>query len=277
MPHFLSDSIWVGVGLAVMIALVLIVLDIVAQDRAVFGRAPAIAEPGPEVSPRRPTGRRRRVVPAGLAIAVIVAGGAWFANGYAPLRTKGLETGSGALYLGTEPATYRGLDRIVLVNTGELPLTVVGIGDSSDPPHSWPGTFAGTPGAADAPPTIAESELLAPVGQEGTGSGAPFEIQAHASVRVVVVIRLRQCADWVATPTLAAGQSPSAQAALAAREAFGTYGLTYVPIAYDLLGLRHVSRVDMPAEFDMALMDQAGCGGAHNVPGSTPAPTVIYP
>jgi hypothetical protein len=217
---------------------------------------------------------------------VIVAVVAWqgfslVSGGYDPLRAVGPAVGSGPLYVGTEPATYGGVDEVVfaavpggeirmefgLLNSGEFPMTVTGFDPSGSLEHIG----------------YIESAVLAPVGQAGGGAPSRIEIEPHASVRVVAELRLKQCPQWVPTPTLAPGQFPSAANAMALTSAFQTGGWGTLPIVYDMLGFRHVSNVVLPPNLSIALLDQAGCGGINssvNLPigvHATPAQSFRYP
>jgi hypothetical protein len=120
-------------------------------------------------------------------------------------------------------------------------------------------------------------------GASGRGAQGRIEIQAHASVRVVATLHLKHCPEWIPTPTLAPGQSPSALRALAVSSAFMPNKWATLPVVYDMLGFRHVSNVVLPAYLTIAVLDQAGCGGINhsvNLPigvHATPVPSFQYP
>jgi hypothetical protein len=117
--------------------------------------------------------------------------------------------------VGTEPATYGGVEEVVfaavpggeirmefsLLNSGEFPMTVMGF-DSGSLAHIG----------------YVESAVLAAVGKVGGGTSSGIEIQPHASVRVVAQVQLKQCPEWISTPTLAPGQSPLRRSGFPRRE-----------------------------------------------------------
>ena len=279
MPDFVAISLAIAVALMVG----LLILDVVAHDRVVLSEQAMVPSPV-----ARPSRKRRRlfVLVIVAAVAVVGEGVSLASGGYDPLRAAGPAIGSGPLFVGTAPATYGGVDEVVftavpgreirmefsLVNSGEFPMTVSGFDNSSGGLASF---------------GYVESGLLMPAGQASGGSGrgaqGRIEIQAHASVRIVAQLRLKNCAEWLPTPTLAPGQSPSAVNAMAATSAFITGGWGTLPVIYDMLGFRHVSNVALPAYLTLAVLDQAGCGGINssvNLPlgaHATPVPSFQYP
>jgi hypothetical protein len=279
MPGFIVA--WLGTGF--VLAGVVLFFDMTAHDRVVLAE---LSETPSPVGHR--SGRRRRLIILTIVVVVAVVwqGFSLASGGYDPLRAAGPAIGSGPLYVGTQPATYGGVDETVfaavpggeiqmefsLVNSGEFPMTVTGFDYSS---------------GGLAPLGYVESGLLMPADQASGGSGrgaqGRIEIQAHASVRVVATLRLKQCPEWLPTPTLAPGQSPSAVNAMAATSAFQAGGLPTLPVIYDMLGFRHVSNVALPAYLTLAVLDQAGCGGINssvNLPlgvHATPVPSFQYP
>jgi hypothetical protein len=269
-------STWIGISF--VLAGVVLFFDMNASNRAV------LAEPDETHSPvGRRSGRLRRSIVLTIVIVAVVAwqGFSLVSGGYDPLRAVGPAVGSGPLYVGTEPATYGGVDEVVfaavpggeirmefgLLNSGEFPMTVTGFDPSGSLEHIG----------------YIESAVLAPVGKAGGGAPSRVEIEPHASVRVVAELRLKQCPEWVPTPTLAPGQSPSAANAMALTSAFQTGGWGTLPVVYDMLGFRHVSDVVLPPNLSIALLDQAGCGGINssvNLPigvHATPAQSFRYP
>ena len=153
-----------------------------------------------------------------------------------------------------------------LVNSGEFPMTVLGFDSGGLAQFAY-----------------VESAVLTPAGQSEARASRLLIIEAHASVRVVAHLHLKQCPEWIPTPTLAPGQSPSAVNAMAATSAFITGGWGTLPVVYDMLGFRHVSNVVLPAYLSIAALDQAGCGGINssvNLPigvHATPVPSFRYP
>lgn len=274
MLDFIVTSLMIAPALAVG----LVFLDVIAHDRVVLAEQAMV--PPPVV---RRSGKRRRLLLLTIVIVAVVVwqGFSLASGGYDPLRAAGPAIGSGPLYVGTEPATYGGVDEVVfaavpgggiqmefsLVNSGEFPMTVTGFDDSG----------------GLGPVGYVESAVLVPVGQSGARASRLFTVEAHASVRVVAMLTLKNCAEWLPTPTLAPGQSPSVAHALAATATFQVGGWSTLPVVYDMLGFRHVSTVVLPAYLTIATLDQAGCGGINssvNLPlgvHATPVPSFQYP
>jgi hypothetical protein len=267
MPDFVVDSILVAMAIAVAIAIGLVLLDRFATDFYVRSALPETPHQG---VPRRGGGRRLAVGVAVLVVVVLAGAGIAVARVTSdPLRAAGPATGSGALYLGTAPATYGGTDDVVfsaapggdirlefsLENTAEFPLTITGLNEPLNGSPIWQedGYF--------------ESGSLVPAGQGSDGAFRRFEIQAHASVRVVARLHLRQCVASAPGPTLAPGQSPSAWAAVAAQGG-GFTSFANLTIAYEMLGLTRTSAVALPASLVLINANSVIC----NATGSpTPA------
>jgi hypothetical protein len=274
MPGFVLA--WLGTGF--VLAGVVLFFDMTARNGVVLAEQATV--PPPVV---RRSGKRRRLLLLTIVIVAVVVwqGFSLASGGYDPLRAAGPAIGSGPLYVGTEPATYGGVDEVVfaavpgggiqmefsLVNSGEFPITVVGFDESG--------------GLASF--GYIESAVLVPAGQSGARASRLFTVEAHASVRVVAMLTLKNCAEWLPTPTLAPGQAPSALNAMAATAAFQAGGRSTLPVVYDMLGFRHVSTVVLPAYLTIATLDQAGCGGINSSvnlpPGvhATPVPSFQYP
>jgi hypothetical protein len=264
-------------GAAVVLAGVVLLFDIIANDRVVLAEQAMV--PPPVV---RRSGKRRRLLLLTIVIVAVVVwqGFSLASGGYDPLRAAGPAIGSGPLYVGTEPATYGGVDEVVfaavpggqvqmefsLVNSGEFPMTVSGFDSGGRAQFAY-----------------VESAVLTPAGQSEARASRLFVIEAHASVRVVAHVHLKQCPEWIPTPTLPLGDSPSAMSAIAATSAFIPNPWATLPVVYDMLGFRHVSNVVLPAFLTIALLDQAGCGGVNssvNLPigvHATPVPSFQYP
>jgi hypothetical protein len=274
MLDFIATSLMIAPALAVA----LLFLDVIAHDRVVLAEQAMV--PPPVV---RRSGKRRRLLLLTIVIVAVVVwqGFSLASGGYDPLRAAGPAIGSGPLFVGTAPATYGGVDEVVfaavpggevqmefsLVNSGEFPMTVLGFDESGGLARFG----------------YVESAVLTPAGQSEARASRLFIIEAHASVRVVATLTLKKCPEWIPTPTLAPGQSPSALRALAVSSAFMPNPRATLPVVYDMLGFRHVSNVVLPAHLTIAVLDQAGCGGINssvNLPigvHATPVPSFRYP
>ncbi len=266
MPDFVVDSILAGAAIFVAVAAALAFFDVAALP---------VPEQMPPLVPAWATlsraSRLRRVVAVIVVVAVVAALIAAFrvVDGD-PLRATGPAAGSGSLYIGTAPATYGGSDNVVfapdpggdiqmefdLENTGEFPLTITGMNEPMNGSPTWEddGYF--------------DSGSLLAAGQTSDGTFHRFEIGAHASVRVVAHLHLRQCVASAPGPTLAPGQSPSAWAAVAA-EGLGFASFDSLTITYEMLGLAHTSAVALPASLVLADPNSAICpltGGSTSTP-----------
>jgi hypothetical protein len=285
----MPDSLIQPIELAAAAAFALFVAFVLVEStiHPLPSLEPAVA---PSNEPAVSTPRRRRLRLAAIsALALMLSvgvGGCVFVNVYEPLRATGPVVGSGPLYLGTVPATFGGLDEVefaaasggdmrmefTLANSGDFPLTVVGIEDpmtaySSMP--SWEGS-------------IFQSGTLSPAsGGSANPTSNRFEIPAHASTRVVVSISFA-CIGITPTPTLAPGRSPSPWVALAA-QGYGISSIGLLPVDYEMLGLQHRGLVTLPAYISWAAIDMSGCGGSQNqsvLPSGvsvTPVPSITYP
>jgi hypothetical protein len=237
MPGLAATSIEYGLGMAIVLTLVLLVVDGVA----VMPRRSGEADEGPPRSAARQsrTSGSRRLIVAVAAVASIVGIGLWFGSGlYQPLRAFGPATGSGSAYVGTEPATFGGLDDVdfasgagaeirfgfTLENSGDLPVTVTGL---ADPPWG----------------------VLAPIGQSGA-TAHRFQLDPHSRVGVLLVVP--SCSSGPAAPTLAPGIVPTPLTALAARRKAGAIGwFATITLSYEILGLGHAATLQLPANVGM--------------------------
>jgi hypothetical protein len=279
----MPDSILNPIELGIAIAAVLLVGFVMIEGMVTPGLA---LEPPREAATSKPRPRRGLVASWICVLLLVLAlGGCVFVNTYEPLRAEGPAVGSGPLYLGTVPATFGGVDNVEfaavsggemrmefsLANTGDWPLTVVGLDN--------PITMYGSAGP-QWEGTIFHSGSLVPVGQALDGSSGRFDIPAHASARVNAGL-VFGCIGLTPTPTLAPGRSPSAAAALAA-EGYGVSSIDSLPIEFQLLGLQHRSVVKLPASVAWIAVDESGCGpeNPNAVPSGlhvTPVPSIVYP
>jgi hypothetical protein len=268
MPEFVVDAILAGVAIVVAIAIGLVILDAVALTREDL-RAQAVA-PRPMLSR---AARLRRLAVVAVVVAIVAAAGAGFQviEGDS-LLASGPADGSGSLYLGTAPTTYRGPDDLVfaavpggdiqvkfsLVNTGAFPLTVTTMNEPLNGSSVWEadGYFA--------------SGSVAPAGQPSDGATHRFEIPPHATVPVVAHLHLRKCrpstSETGATPsTPTPAGTPSAWAAVTA-EAGGFMSFGSLSIAYEMLGMTHTSTVALPANLVMIDANSVLCPSAAGSP-----------
>ena len=146
-----------------------------------------------------------------------------------------------------------------LMNTGDFPLTIVGLG---------------------VPSTMFASGLLAPAGQASSGTPHRFQIGPNAIAAVSADLRVA-CIGRTPTPTLAPGKSPSAAAALAAA-GYGLASFGNLPISYEAFGIQHQANIPLPFYISMAVVDRSSCDGqnAPVVPSGlyvTPVPSITYP
>jgi hypothetical protein len=255
-----------GLGLLLVLRLV--------DDWAVSRRARRPADDALRpVAPRRRN--RRRLLSGAVAVALIVGGLAWLRGGgyLDPLRAEGPVSGSGALYLGTVPATFGGRDSVdfaevpggyveygfTLRNDSDSAVTVTAIGDPVNGQRTWADGLFDTGG-------------LLPLGQ-AAGSGFPaFDIGPRSAVRVTLALHLRYCTTWLATPTLAPSTSPSAWAALAVKSALGggtgggslTFEKVYVVYSEGLAG--GTASLELPAGLELVERDGAGCPIGNETP-----------
>lgn len=256
MPDFALDSILAGAAIFVAVAAALALLDVAALPLA-ERMAPVV----PAWATLSRASRLRRVVAVIVVVAVVAALIAAFrvVDGD-PLRATGPAAGSGSLYIGTAPATYGGTDNVVfapdpggdiqmefdLANTGEFPLTITGMNDPTNGSPTWEDD-----GYFDSGSVVAASQ-----GSDSTFQR--FEIQAHASVRVVAHLHLRQCVARAPWPMLVPGPSPSASDAVVA-EGLGFAWFDSLTIKYEMLGLAHTSAVELPASLVLADPNSAIC------------------
>ncbi len=284
MPDSLLQPAILAVVVAVALYIGLVFLEGYALPMPVVERPP---EAPPEVHERKPRSRRRAAaVTAGILLLAVGAAGCVFVNTYEPLQAKGPAVGLGPLYMGTVPATFGGHDSVdfvavsggemrvefSLVNTGDFPLSVVGLDNpitAYSPAPSWEGT-------------IFQSGTLYPATNASAATTFHrFEIAGHASVTVVVSL-VFACVGLTPTPTLAPGKTPSALAAMAA-EGYGIESIDQLPIDYQVLGFPRHSLVALPANIGFAALDMSGCGGSdnpHTMPSglhTTPVPSITYP
>jgi hypothetical protein len=267
MPEFAVDSILAGLGVFVVVAFGLVMLDAIALalgERGARGEAPH-----PSLSHAV---KLRRLAVVAIVMAVIAAAGAGLqVIGGNPLRAAGPPSGSGSLYLGTAPTVFGGIDDIVfqtvaggdiqmdfsLVNTGEFPVTITGMNEPLNGSPMWEidGYFA--------------SGSVVPEGQPNDGITHRFEIQPHSAVPVVAHLRVRKC-----TPTASASpapeQTPSAWAAVAA-EAGGFVSLGSLSIVYEMLGQTRTTTLVLPANLVLIDANSVLC------PGDGGAPPTNYP
>ena len=236
-----------------------------------------------DVRARQPLSRRRLfAIAAALVLLAAAASGCVFLNTYDPLRATGPATGSGPLYLGTIPATYAGVDSVEfaavsggemlmdfsLTNSGDLPLTIVGVANPITNTRDWQGTMF-------------QSGRLSVAGLAQDGTAGRFEIAAHAAVPVRLTLRCA-CLEGQPTPTLAPGHSPSAAVALAAA-GYGAMSIASLPVDYEVLGFQHSSKVALPADLAMIAISRVPCGSAPVTPDQssglhvTPVPSIVYP
>lgn len=247
------------------------VLVLAAVDIATFLRAAArIEQPASVVDRRRGVRTRFRwwavVVAAAMAIAT-----AWSINVYAPLRASGPVAGGGPLFLGYTPASYGGRDdynfayvpggefryAFELVNDGDVPLTVTGLGDEG----RW--AFGIQVNAV-----FDRASLTFPISGTGTTVDAyepfhPIQLQPHSRVRVALVLGVRQCSGVTAAATLAPGETPG-RSFVGRGSGKATFGS--VKMTWSALGVGRVTDVELPAGLAVSVPNAYGCDS----PGASP-------
>ncbi len=280
MPASLIDPILAAVAVAAAIFTGLVLLEArLGPPRVGPGQ---VEGSGESLAPRARSRRRLGAVVAVVALASVAVYGVIFVKTYDPLRVAGPGIGSGPLYLGTIPATYGGLDSIgfaavpggdvrlefSLMNTGDFPLTVVGLMDPDTNQATWSGG-------------IFASGLIAPYGSASDGAFHRFQIEPNSIAAVTVSLRLG-CFGRIPTPTLAPEKSPSAAAALAA-QGWRNLAYAYLPIGFEAFGIEHQVNLSLPFYISLAVVDQSGCDGGQDgssLPGGlyvTPVPSIAYP
>jgi hypothetical protein len=233
------------------------------------------AAPRPAAPRRLPW---RRSLATAAVVALIAGGFAWLQHaGYLdPLRAEGPASGSGALYLGTEPATFGGRDNVdfaevpggfieytfSLRNVSDTTVTVTAIGDPVNGHGTWmDGLF--------------DAGGLTPAGHGVDPTFSPFTIDPGNATRVTLTLRLRYCATWLPAPTLAPGTSPSAWAALAVESSAGggTVLIERLSVMYDEGPFGGTASLDLPAGLALVERDGSGCpiGGESPSPSTVPA------
>jgi len=284
MPDSLLQPVLLAVIVSAALYTGLVFLEGYVLPMPVVERPPEVL---PVVHERKPRSRRRVAAETvGILLLAVGVAGCVFVNTYEPLQANGPAVGLGPLYLGTVPATFGGHDSVdfvaasggemrvefSLVNTGDFPLSVVGLDNpitAYSPAPSWEGT-------------IFQSGTLYPAtNASGVTTFHRFEIAGHASVSVVVSL-IFACIGLTPTPTPAPGKTPSALAALAA-QGYGIESIDQLPIDYQVLGFPRHSLVALPADIGFAAIDMSGCGGSanpHVMPSglhATPVPSITYP
>jgi hypothetical protein len=267
MPDSLLNPIELAVGLAFVLLIAFVLFEGVKTP------GPDI-DPAVEAAPRKPLPRRGLVAAASCVLLLALAvGGCVYANAYEPLRAEGPAVGSGALYLGTAPATYGGNAALVfaeaaegvitfqftLANTGEFPLTVTGMNEPLNGSPMWEmdGYF--------------QSGFIRPAGAPGPGTPGRFEIGAHSSVHVEVGLRFRPCGSSTPSAALAPGRSPSSWAAVGA--VGGRLSFFNLAVVYQTLGLTKVARVVLPSVLEMVDNSSINCPNLNGGPPPTSTPS----
>jgi hypothetical protein len=267
MPDSFLNPIELGLAVAAVLLVGFVLLEGMATPR------PAV-EPPREAQAPKP--RLRRGLVASWICVLLIAlavGGCVFINAYEPLRAEGPAVGTGALYLGTAPATYGGNAALVfaeaaegvitfqftLTNTGEFPLTVTGMNEPLNGSPMWEmdGYF--------------QSGFIKPAGAPGPGTPARFEIGAHSSVHVEVGLRFRPCGSSTPSATLAPGRSPSSWAAVGA--VGGRLSFFNLAVVYQTLGLTKVARVVLPSVLEMVDNSSINCPNLNGGPPPTSTPS----
>ena len=265
----MSDFLWFCAQVAIGGALVLVVLLVMVDDLAATRRGRALAG-----ATGRPRGRRWRwPVTAGLIVILVAGGFAWFEQGgYTdPLHSAGPASGGGALYLGTEPATFGGQDNVdfaavaggtiqytfALRNDSDAVVTITGIGDPVNGGEPWTNGLWDRGGLAPANLSV--------------GSSFPgFDIGPRNSLAVTLALHLRYCSAWLPTPTLAPGTTPSAWAALAVQSSAGggSLWISRVFVEFRQGPFSRTAELPLPAGLVLVERDGSGC------PVEAPSPSV---